>query len=264
MTSELAIELMDVSVSIEGTKLLSEIDLSVPTGTRAVVIGRNGAGKTTLFRVLAALQRPSNGIARILGQEFGKVDLRTLRKRIGLAGSTAIETLNLSMTALEAVLTGIDQVTSQFWLRSNANDIDRANRLLDATGLSKFANRQLSNLSMGERQQIGITRALISRPDILLLDEPSAGLDLGAREHLIERIESIVAMHPTMTIVLVTHHLEEIPPSFDFLIGLGAGGRLVASGALSSQLTSETASVIFDYPVKVQMVGQRYFAFGIG
>ncbi len=258
-----AIELDALTIRTSGRTLLSSITLKISNGSRVVVLGPNGAGKTTLFRVLGASLRPTSGVARILGYELGKVDLRELRKHIGVGGSASIDSLNRSMTVLETVLTGIDQVSAHYWLKPTSEQTKRALRLIAVAGLSKSIERQLGELSMGERQQIGIARALMPNPALLLLDEPTAGLDLGAREKFIERIDYLVNDNPCTTTVLVTHHLEEIPPSFHRLVALGENGHLLADGEIKKELTSDLITKLFNHPLEVSQTGNRFNAFGI-
>lgn len=255
-----AVELENVVVKRNGIQLLSNISLDIATGSKTVVLGPNGAGKTTLFNILGALLRPSSGTVHILGNEVRKVDLRSLRKNIGMGGSSAIQSLESSMTAHEAILSGVNQVTSASWLNTTSIHNDQADYLLELVGLSHARAQAINELSMGERQQIGIARALISNPKILLLDEPTAGLDLGARERFIDRLERHIDSHPAMTTILVTHHLEEIPSSFSDFIALGAGGKLLAAGSLKDQLTSELVTKLYGYPLKLRVIDKRYLA----
>ncbi len=255
-----AIEFEGVNVTAQGRHLLHDVTFSVPAGARLIVIGRNGAGKTTLFALLAAVSRPSSGTARVLGEVLGRCDLRQLRKRIGIGGSSAIEQLDQGMTLVEAILSGIDQVRSRWWLRATEADRERAEALLERAGLLSQAHRSLASLSMGERQQVGIARALVGAPELLLLDEPTAGLDLGAREEFIARISALAGERPEMTIAMVTHHVEEIPPGFDHIVGIKSG-ELVANGSLREELTSQVLSDLFDAKVALTRLGGRYVAF---
>ncbi|MDA8396542.1 MAG: ATP-binding cassette domain-containing protein [Actinomycetota bacterium] len=258
-----AIEFQAVNVTVQGRYLLHDVTFSVPAGARLIVIGRNGAGKTTLFGLLSAVSRPSSGTARVLGEVLGRCDMRELRKRIGIGGSSAIEQLDQGMTLVEAVLSGIDQVRSRWWLKATDTDRERAEVLLDRTGLLPQAHRSLASLSMGERQQVGIARALVGQPELLLLDEPTAGLDLGAREEFIARISSLAAERREMTIAMITHHVEEIPPGFDHVVGVKAG-ELVADGPLEKELSSAVLSDLFDAKVALTRLGKRYVAFAEG
>ncbi len=261
MNSSGAISFRDVSVTAAGKYLLKEISLEIPHGARLVVIGKNGAGKTTLFNLFSATSRPSGGAAFLLGEQLGHCDMRKLRQRIGIGGSATLERLNQAMTVTEAVLSGIGQVLSPWWLKPTAEDILRAANLLEAVGLEPWAERSISSLSMGERQQVGIARALITDPEILLLDEPTAGLDLGAREAFVARIAALCSARPTMTVAIVTHHVEEIPPSFEWIVGLKEG-KIAVSGPIDEKLTSKVLSGLFDVEVTLSRIGSRFVAFG--
>ena len=255
-----AIRFEGVSVTRAGRRLLKDVSLSVPRGSRLVMIGKNGAGKTTLFNLLSGSDRPSDGDAFILGSQLGKCDMRMLRTRIGIGGSATLERLSPAMTLREAVLGGSGQILSQWWLHPSDADVERADLLLERIGMADKADRSLSTLSMGERQQVGIARAMIGEPEILLLDEPTAGLDLGAREEFIRRMSALCLEHPLMTIALVTHHVEEIPPSFDTVLGL-KDGSMVMLGTLAQELTSKNLSMLFDADVVLSRVGNRFVAF---
>lgn len=257
---DLAIDFRRVGVKAGGRDLLLDFDLSIDLGARFVILGPNGAGKTTLLTVLSGTVRPSSGQAVILSELLGRTDMRTLRRRIGLCGSSVIERLNGAMTVLQCVLSGIDQVFSPWWITSTAKDEARAHELLELVGLDPLSGRNFSLLSMGERQQVAIARALVSQPEILLLDEPSAGLDLGAREALVNRIERIAHNNPALTIGLVTHHLEEIPPAFDRIIGINSA-RKVVDGNKNALLTSSVVGEIFGIDVDVTRIGERFVAF---
>lgn len=248
-----------VSLSIGGTSILSDINLSIDTGSKVVVIGANGAGKSSLFELFAARRRPSSGKAVILGETIGSTDMRRLRRRIGVCGSSTLEKIDSNLNLLEVVLTGIEQVFSNWF--SEVDDLQslRALDLLKVVGLESRKDERFSNLSMGQRQQIGIARALMANPSLLLLDEPFAGLDLPSREGLIERIDQIAKGFSDLTIVLVTHHIEEIPDSFDRVIGIRRG-RLVADGTKVEVLTSDLISSIFETQVEVYQVGRRSVA----
>ncbi len=260
MNSNLAISFEHVSVTVSGKYLLEDVSLEVPKGARLILIGKNGAGKTTLFSLLSGASRPSAGRACLLGEELGHCDMRMLRQRIGIGGSATLEKLNQDMTLAEAVQSGVGQVLSQWWIKPSAGDRVRAMQLLDLAGLASRASRRLHTLSMGERQQVGIARALITDPEILLLDEPTAGLDLGAREEFIGRLARLCSDKPAMTVAMVTHHVEEIPPSFNFIVAI-KDGKLAGSGEIEEKLTSRMLSDLFDVEVSLSRLGRRYVAF---
>lgn len=249
----------DVSLSISGAKILSDITLSIEAGSKIVIIGANGAGKSTLFELFAARRHPSSGKVVILGETIGLTDMRRLRRRIGVCGSSTLEKIDPNLDLTEVVLTGIDQVFSNWFSEVDDEQNKRALELLEVVGLESRRGERFSNLSMGQRQQIGIARALMANPSVLLLDEPFAGLDLPSREGLIERLDRISMEYSELTVILVTHHIEEIPDSFNRIVGL-ARGRLVADGSKEQVLTSEVISRIFETEVDVYQVGKRSVA----
>ena len=257
MSSGLIFE--DVSLSIGGVKILSDITLSIEAGSKVVIVGANGAGKSTSFELFAARRRPSSGKIGILGETIGLTDMRRLRRRIGVCGSSTLEKIDPNLVLTEVVLTGIDQVFSNWFSEVDEEQIKRALELLEVVGLEGRRGEKFSNLSMGQRQQIGIARALMANPSVLLLDEPFAGLDLPSREGLIERLDRIAMEYPELTVILVTHHIEEIPESFNRIVGLSRG-RVVADGSKVEVLTSEVISRIFETEVDVFQVGNRSVA----
>ncbi|MDA8277099.1 MAG: ATP-binding cassette domain-containing protein [Actinomycetota bacterium] len=257
MSSSLDFE--DVSLSIGGAPILRDITIRVEVGSKVVIVGANGAGKSTLFELFAARRRPSSGKVAILGETVGSTDMRRLRRKIGVCGSSTLEKIDPNLNLEEVVLTGVDQVFSNWFSEVTEAQSLRAFELLTLVGLEDRRGERFSNLSMGQRQQIGIARALMADPLVLLLDEPFAGLDLPSRERLIGRLDRIAADYPNLTIVLVTHHIEEIPDSFDRVIGINRG-RVVADGAKAEVLTSHVISKIFETEVDVFQVGKRSVA----
>ncbi|MDA8197401.1 MAG: ATP-binding cassette domain-containing protein [Actinomycetota bacterium] len=249
----------DVSLSIGGTTILRDINISIRVGSKVVVIGANGAGKSTLFELFAARRRPSSGKAQILGETIGSTDMRRLRRRIGVCGSATLERIDPNLDLMEVVLTGVEQVYSNWFSEVDEGQSTRAIELLGVVGLESRRGERFSNLSMGQRQQVGIARALMANPSVLLLDEPFAGLDLPSREGLIGRIDRIARDYPELTIILVTHHIEEIPDAFDRVVGLRRG-QVVADGSKQDVLTSEIISSVFETAVDVYQVGKRSVA----
>ncbi len=257
MSSSLDFE--DVSLSIGGAPILRDITIRVEVGSKVVIVGANGAGKSTLFELFAARRRPSSGKVTILGETVGSTDMRRLRRKIGVCGSSTLEKIDPNLELEEVVLTGVDQVFSNWFSEVTEAQSLRALELLTLVGLEDRRSERFSNLSMGQRQQIGIARALMADPSVLLLDEPFAGLDLPSRERLIGRLDRIAIDYPNLTIVLVTHHIEEIPESFDRVIGINRG-RVAADGAKAEVLTSNVISKIFETEVDVFQVGKRSVA----
>jgi iron complex transport system ATP-binding protein len=247
------ISLRSVGVRREGTVVLDDVDWSVERGERWVILGPNGSGKTTLLTLAGARLWPSSGTVDILGSRLGQVDVRTLRPRISLVSGSVTRQLRADLAARDVVVSGHHGALETWWHTYSDDDWARADRLLEEAGFAAIGTRSFGVISEGERQRVLLARAMMSGPELLLLDEPAAGLDLGARERLVSRL-GVVAADPTSpAIVLVTHHCEEIPPAFTHA-GLMPEGKLVAAGPLETVLTSELVSRCFDVAVTV---GQR-------
>jgi len=244
------IALHSVGVRREGTVVLEAVDWSVQPAERWVILGPNGSGKTTLLTLAGARLWPSSGTVEILGSRLGKVDVRTLRPRISLVSGSVTRQLRPDLPARDVVVSGRHGALETWWHTYSDEDWAEADRLLDEAGFAAIADRPFGVISEGERQQVLLARALISEPELLLLDEPAAGLDLGARERLVSRLGVVAADTASPTMVLVTHHCEEIPPAFTHA-GLMRQGKLMASGPLEEVLTSSLVSSCFDVPVTV-------------
>ncbi len=226
------------------TTLLGPVDWTVRAGERWVVVGPNGSGKTTLLQVASTYLWPSEGQVAVLGERLGTTDARELRRRIGYASPALAAALPPSLTALEVVTTARHAALGPWWHEYSAADRERAAVLLERLGCGPLASRTFGTLSSGERQRVQIARALMPGPALLLLDEPAATLDLGAREALIERLEALAADTSLAAIVLVTHHVEEIPAAFTHALVLGAG-RAVAEGPIETSLSGEALGRAF-------------------
>jgi iron complex transport system ATP-binding protein len=247
------IALHAVGVRREGTVVLEDIDWSVGPGERWVILGPNGSGKTTLLTLAAARLWPSAGRVEILGSRLGRVDVRTLRPRIALVSQSVTRQLRADLPARDVVVSGRHGALETWWHAYSDDDWAEADRLLDEAGFAAIATRPFGVISEGERQHVLLARALMSHPELLLLDEPAAGLDLGARERLVSRLGALAADAGSPPMVLVTHHCEEIPRGFTHA-GLVRQGRLVAAGPLEDVITSALVSTCFDIAVTV---GQR-------
>ncbi len=232
-------------------QILREIDWSVGTGERWTVLGPNGAGKSTLTTIAAALGHPSEGTATILGERLGEVDMRALRERIGFLEPRAARRFSPILSAVDVVLTG---VTATFVLRRDrldSGDYNRAEALLGRFGIGGLSDRPLGQLSQGERQRVLLARALVSDPELVILDEPASALDLPGRESVVAALEAIAADHPDRTIVTVTHHVEEIPPSTTHGLLLHEGA-VTASGPIAEVLQDAPMSDCFGVAVRVR------------
>ena len=254
-----AAALHDVVVRRSGRNLLDHVDVEVSEGERWVVLGPNGAGKSTMLRLLAARLHPTSGSVDILGERLGRTDVFELRPLIGLASQELAETIPETEKALDVVVTAGYGVTGRWREEYDEMDLDRARELLAAFGVDDLAERSFATLSTGERKRVLSARALMTDPELLLLDEPASGLDLGGREELVRSL-SILAKDPaTPVTVMVTHHVEEIPPGFTHALLLRAG-TIVAAGPIGQTLTSQNLTRTFGLPLVVEQHGERFTA----
>ena len=244
------------------TDLLVDVDWEVEEGQRWVVLGPNGAGKTTLLQLAAGRMHPTSGVAGILGEVLGAVDVFELRPRIGLSSSALAAAIPPRESVRDVVVTASWGVTGRWREEYHELDHGRADELLQALGASHLADRTFGTLSEGERKRVQIARALMTDPELMLLDEPAAGLDLGGREDLVGRLGELAADLAAPAMVLVTHHVEEIPPSFTDALLL-RGGRIVAAGPLELTLTDENLTETFGLPLHVEQRGDRWTAWAV-
>ncbi len=256
-----AVRMERVSVVRDGTALLDDISWVVAPGERWALLGPNGSGKTTLLRVAGSALWPTGGVVEILGERLGRVDMRELRRRIAVVSASIARTLRPGLPALDAVLTGRNAALETWWHEYTAADRREAAALLSDAGLGDpaFAERPFGLLSEGERQQVLLARALMGRPELLLMDEPAAGLDLGARERLLDRLAALAADPAVPPLVLVTHHVEEIPPGVTHA-ALLRGGRLLSAGPVDEVLRAEPVSAAFGVAVTVERRDGRWSA----
>ncbi len=255
------LELADVSVVRGGSRLLDGISWEVEEDERWTILGPNGAGKTTLLQVVAAQIHPTTGVAGILGEVLGTIDVFELRPRIGLTSAALAERIPASELVRDVVVSASYAVIGRW--REHYDDLDhrRAAELLTEVGVSHLADRTFGTLSEGERKRVQIARALMTDPELLLLDEPAAGLDLGGREALLDTLSALAADEAAPAIVLVSHHVEEIPPGFTHTLML-RNGRVVASGPLDTTLSEETLSETFGMSLALEHRDGRWAARG--
>ncbi|MEO0010519.1 MAG: hypothetical protein RIQ39_108 [Actinomycetota bacterium] len=259
MAGEYVLELRDVSVRRGERTILGPITFAIKPSERWVVLGPNGAGKSTLLQILATRIFPSQGSVHLLDKEMGRVDLSELRTRIGICGALISEDIPSSEKVRDVVLTAAYAVLGRWNEAYDLWDESRAVALLTTFGVRDLADRTYGTLSEGERKRVQISRALMADPELLLLDEPAAGLDLGGREDLLRRF-SIFASDPTAPAsILVTHHIEEIPAGTTHAL-LIKDGKIAVSGPISDVITSEHISAIFEIPISVIREGERFFA----
>ncbi|MBW0110964.1 ABC transporter ATP-binding protein [Pseudonocardia sp. KRD-182] len=248
-----------VSVRRGTSMLLRDVDWQVELDERWVVLGPNGAGKTTLLRLAAAEMHPTTGTVHVLGERIGRVDLAELRTRIGLTSAALGLRIPGDETVRDVVVSAGYGVLGRWREEYERSDTDRADQLLDALGVRPLADRAYGTLSEGERKRTLIARALMTDPELLLLDEPAAGLDLGGREDLVSRLTALAADADAPASILVTHHVEEIPVGYSHGLLLREG-RVVAAGLLEDVLTDDNLTETFGLPLGVLRRRGRYTA----
>ncbi|GAA3909283.1 ABC transporter ATP-binding protein [Streptomyces gulbargensis] len=258
------LELVDVSVVRDGRALVDEVSWSVKEGERWVILGPNGAGKTTLLNIASSYLFPTKGTATVLGERLGGVgtDVFELRPRIGMAGIAMAEKLPKRQTVLQTVLTAAYGMTATWHEDYDPVDEQRAKAFLDRLGMNDYLDRKFGTLSEGERKRTLIARAMMTDPELLLLDEPAAGLDLGGREDLVRRLGRLARDPYAPSMVMVTHHVEEIAPGFTHVLMIRQG-KVLAAGPMETELTSRNLSLCFGLPLLVERVGERWTAHGL-
>ncbi len=246
-----------------GNALISDIDWMVGVGERWVLFGPNGSGKTTLLQVASSYQFPSRGSVSIFGERMGRTDVRDLRPRIGYVGPAPQSLVRRYLPCREIVVTGKHAAfVDTRWHDYTSEDWAMADSHLDTMGVADLGGREFATLSEGEKKRVLIARALMADPELLLLDEPGTGLDLGARERLVASLTELADGASGITMVLVTHHVEEIPPGFDQILML-SNGRVAASGKISEVLTSAALSAAYEMSLEIDSVEGRYRARGV-
>ena len=258
-TSEV-LALEGVTVVREGRYLVRDVDWVVHDHERWVVLGPNGAGKTTVLQVASTYLGPTRGKLRLLGEEFGKVDVRKLRERVGYAGPAPAELVRHDLPALDIVVTGKHaSFVDKRWHEYDESDLAFAVQQLERLRSGHLAKRRFGTLSTGEKQRVLIARSLMTHPKLLLLDEAMTGLDLGARERLIVSLTELAEDPTSPAAILVTHHVEEIPPGFGHIIMM-AGGRVISRGPIEETLTAEALSECFEEDLRLDRNGDRFHA----
>jgi len=255
----LVIDIAGATVSRGATDLLRDVSWRVELDERWVVLGPNGAGKTTLLNLAAARLHPTRGTVHVLGERLGRVDVAELRTRIGLSTVALHDRIPSDERVHDVVVTASWGVLGRFRESYDPLDVNRASNLLYQLGMAGLADRLYGTLSEGERKRVQIARALMTDPELLLLDEPAAGLDLGGREDLVHRLAALAEDPDAPALVLVTHHVEEIPPGFSHALLLREG-RVVAQGLIGETITGDNLSATFGVPLKVVFDDGRFTA----
>ena len=253
------VDLAGVSIVRNGSTLISDITWEVDEADRWVVIGPNGAGKTTLLQVISAQIHPSSGVAGVLGEVLGLVDVFELRPRIGLTSAALAERIPRGERVHDVVVSASYAVLGRWREQYDELDHERADELLAQLRIDALADRTFGTLSEGERKRVQIARALMTDPELLLLDEPAAGLDLAGRETLVNTLGELAQDHYAPASVLVTHHVEEIPTGITHAMLL-KGGKIVAAGPLRDTLTAENLTKTFDVELSLTEADGRWTA----
>ena len=258
-----ALRLSDVGVVRDRRPLLAGVNWAVQPGERWVVLGPNGAGKSTLLRVAALYLHPTEGTVEVLGRRLGRVDVRRMRHRVGYASAMLSDRIRPTINALDAVMTARHGALEPWWHSYDDTDRQRAADLLERMGCGHLGGQQFGLLSSGERQRVQIARTLMTEPGLVLLDEPTAALDLTGREELVRSLDALSADPTTPPTVLVTHHVEEIPAGFDHVLLLREG-RVVAAGPIDEVLTAERLSACFSMDLELEHHRGRWWAHATG
>ncbi len=251
MASTPALHFDAVDLDRDGTSVLRGVDLTVGPDEWWIVLGPNGSGKTTMFQLASGYLFPTRGSVEILGYRLGSVDVRQLRERIGLVSAAVAKMLVPSLTAAEVVMSARHGALEPWWHRYDEAERAKAHSLLAAAGFDAIADRPFGVLSEGERQQVLLARSLMVRPDLLLLDEPAAGLDLGGRERLVARLGQLTMNPGSPPAVMITHHVEEIPVGATHALLLREG-RVVAAGPIVETLTDGAVSTTFGLRLRLR------------
>ena len=259
LNPDAVIQFAAVTVRRGGKALIDSVDWTDEVDERWAVLGPNGAGKTTLLQIASAAMHPTSGEAYVLGERLGAVDVFELRPRIGIASAAFADRIPMRERVRDLVISAGYSVIGRWREAYSEPDLGRANALLALAGVGELAERTYGTLSQGERQRVQIARALMTDPELLLLDEPAAGMDLGGREDLLRRLTRIAADPDSPATVLVTHHVEEIPPGVTHVLLL-RDGRVVGSGLAQEVLTAPALSATFGLDLVVERRAGRWYA----
>ena len=256
---DLLIDFQGVTFTRDNRNLVGPVDWQVELDERWVIIGPNGAGKTTLIRMAAAEEFPSAGRARIMGELVGKTDMRDLRSMIGVSSSALGNRIPGDEKVSDLVVSAGYAILGRWREDYNEMDFNQATEILEQVGALHLGDRTWGTLSEGERKRVLVARALMTNPELLILDEPAAGMDLGGREDLVNYLGELALDPDAPAIVMITHHVEEIPTGFTHALLLDEG-EIVAQGLIDQVLTDENLSKTFHQPIQVDRIGDRYFA----
>ena len=253
------LSLTEVGVIRGGNSLLHDITWSVASDQRWVVLGLNGSGKTTLIRVASLYLHPTTGHVEVMGERLGRTDVRSLRARVGLASAALADQLRPQLDAIDVVMTAKHAALEPWWHTYSDADRAAAAERLGSVGGAELVGRSFGTLSSGERQRVLLARTLMTDPGLVLLDEPTAALDLAGREQLVASLDRLAGEPDSPPTVLVTHHVEEIPPSFTHALLL-RDGTVMAAGPMDHTITSESLSECFGVALRLERHGRRFSA----
>lgn len=252
------LRLSGVDVVRESRQILTGVDLTVRSGERWALIGPNGAGKSTILSMCGAERHPTRGTVHVLGRQLGRVEIRRLRESIGHVNPR--HPLRSALTVRQVVLTGATGTVELMHRWAPTDEVrERADHLIDLFGLRGMSSATWPTLSQGERGRTLIARALITDPSLLLLDEPSTGLDVAARERFLETVDRLHRSHPELATVMVTHHLEELPETTTHAALLN-DGRIIAAGEAREVVTTELVTESFGHPIRIEYRERRWQA----
>ena len=261
MLAEPILELTDVAFVRARRRILSDVTWTVRHGERWIVLGPNGSGKTTLCRLAALYLHPSSGTIAVLGRQLGRTDVRELRTHLGFTSAALLDMVRPRLRAGEVVMSGKHAALAPWWHTFDADDHARAYQLLSRFGCGTLADSAFGTLSAGERQRVFLARTMMTDPSLLILDEPTAGLDMGGREQLLALLAGLAKDAASPTAVLVTHHVDEIPSGFTHVLLL-AGGQVQTAGPIEQTLTAEALSRCFGVPLRLERRDERWLAWG--
>lgn len=235
----------------DGRRILDDVTWEVRADQRWLILGANGSGKTTMVRISSMYEHPSSGTVTVLGETLGRTDVRVLRRRIGVMSAAIGAQLRPALAAQDIVVTARYAAFEPWWHTYTTQDYDRARECLDQMGVGAFAERSLGTLSSGEQQRVLLARALMNEPGLIVLDEPSARLDLGGREQLVGALTDLTTDPTAPPLVLVTHHVDEVPPGMTHAMLL-LNGQVLSAGAIDDVLTADALSECFSMPLSLE------------
>ncbi|MCU1393666.1 MAG: Iron transporter ATP-binding protein [Ilumatobacteraceae bacterium] len=243
-----------VSFVRDERRILDDVTWSVRPDERWLILGANGSGKTTMVRIASMYEHPSSGTVTVLGETLGSTDVRQLRRRIGVMSAAIGAQLRPALSARDVVVTAKFAALETWWHTYSDDDYDRAESCLARMGVGQYAHRSMGTLSSGEQQRVLLARALMNEPGVVVLDEPSARLDLGGREQLVGALTELTTDPAAPPLVLVTHHVDEVPPGMTHALLLREG-QVLAQGPIDDVLTAEALSACFAMPLVLERRG---------